>query len=256
MTLSHYSIGSSDKALVFLHGLCEDKSIWLKAAIKMDGYRCIALDLPGFGESPMDESIDSLEAVADAVVNNLRVLGVSRAVLYGHSYGGYVGLAIAKKYPQFLVGLGLINSTVFADSEEKKLTRKKTIEFIGRYGVKLFVENLFPELFSVANRAKFAVKINELTKKALSINPSYLQRTIEILASRPDFSQWLQSAPIPILYLVGKQDTAVSFQSSMAQIGLPPDVIIQILEQVGHISIIEDEEKTIAMINFFAKNCF
>jgi pimeloyl-ACP methyl ester carboxylesterase len=45
--------------------------------------------------------------------------------MLGHSMGGYITLAFAEKYPSLLTAFGLIHSTAFADSEEKKKTAKK-----------------------------------------------------------------------------------------------------------------------------------
>jgi pimeloyl-ACP methyl ester carboxylesterase len=39
--------------------------------------------------------------------------------MLGHSMGGYITLAFAKNFPQYLCGFGLLHSTAFADSEEK-----------------------------------------------------------------------------------------------------------------------------------------
>jgi pimeloyl-ACP methyl ester carboxylesterase len=255
MMLSHFSVGTGSKTLVFLHGMCEDKSVWVDTILAMGDYRCVALDLPGFGESEMPDSIETIEDVASEVVESLKILGVSRAIMFGHSYGGYVALALARKYPDYLSGLGLVHSTAYADSEERKILRSKLIDFIGKQGVKIYAENFFPEIFATAHRAKFASKINELVKRALSINPNYLQRTLSIMANRPDSIQWLKETKLPILYVIGKQDNAIPFETAMTQAAFPKNCIVQILEHVGHIAMIEDENKTKQMIQFFSSYC-
>ena len=54
--------------------------------------------------------------------------------MFGHSMGGYITLAFAEKYSELLKGFGLINSTAFADSDERKQRREKSIETIQQNG--------------------------------------------------------------------------------------------------------------------------
>jgi pimeloyl-ACP methyl ester carboxylesterase len=73
----------------------------------------------------------------------------------GHSMGGYITLAFAEKYASMLNRFGLVHSTAFADSEEKKKSREKSIGMIGEYGSRAFLKNTTPNLF--ADRFKSAI---------------------------------------------------------------------------------------------------
>jgi pimeloyl-ACP methyl ester carboxylesterase len=64
---------------------------------------------------------------ADCIHALLRHENISSCIMLGHSMGGYITLAFAEKYPLLLTGLGLIHSTAFADSEEKKKNRARAL---------------------------------------------------------------------------------------------------------------------------------
>ena len=91
--------------VVFLHGYLESPAIWLDfVGEAFAGCQVLTPALPGY--DPASPATDySLEAAAEAVRAELAAAGVGRAVLVGHSMGGYVALAFAEKYPGLVAGL-------------------------------------------------------------------------------------------------------------------------------------------------------
>ena len=65
-----------------------------------DQYRCIAVDLRGFGDSTYNQRFDTLEELADDVALLLDALQIPSVYLVGWSNGGGVGLKLCAKYPQ------------------------------------------------------------------------------------------------------------------------------------------------------------
>jgi pimeloyl-ACP methyl ester carboxylesterase len=78
----------------------------------------ITIDLLGHGETECLGYIHSMEDNADAVHAVLAELRIRKAILVGHSMGGYVALAFAELYPENVKAL-LLNSTARADSGTK-----------------------------------------------------------------------------------------------------------------------------------------
>lgn len=119
-TLSFKESGKG-KAVVLLHGFCENKTLWDDFVQYLSpDYHVMALDLPGFGDSELGTDECTIEYMAEKVADFLNQQGVDKCTMIGHSLGGYVALAYAEKYGDKLDGLGLFHSTVFADSEEKQ----------------------------------------------------------------------------------------------------------------------------------------
>jgi pimeloyl-ACP methyl ester carboxylesterase len=87
--------GKGEPTLVFLHyfGGAANSWQWVIQALEAE-FRCVALDLPGFGQQPPLEE-PSLQAYSDFVWEALAGLGVDHFVLVGHSMGGKIALQMA-----------------------------------------------------------------------------------------------------------------------------------------------------------------
>lgn len=120
----HYKVSGTGTPIVLIHGFCENSSIWKDLEkVLSDNYQVISVDLPGFGQSPLDNSDLTLDNVATILHDFLKQLKISSCFMIGHSLGGYITLSFAKKYSDMLLGFGLFHSTTFADSEEKRVIR-------------------------------------------------------------------------------------------------------------------------------------
>ncbi len=131
MSSIHSEVKGEGNPVILIHGFCETFAIWKPLVNKLAfSHKVITLDLPGFGKSPLPESPFSITDIADQVHLWLLEKNLLGSIIIGHSLGGYVALALAEKYPDSIKGFGLMHSTAFADDEEKKHSRNKTIEFV------------------------------------------------------------------------------------------------------------------------------
>jgi pimeloyl-ACP methyl ester carboxylesterase len=101
------------ETILFLHGLNGYIPIWNKQIQELrTKYRCIALDLPGFGRSDKSQQYTlSIFAYADAVVKFMDALKLQRVTLVGHSMGGQIALNIATRYAKRVSRVVLVSST-------------------------------------------------------------------------------------------------------------------------------------------------
>lgn len=88
--------GSTGPALVLLHPLGADRRMWDSIVGRLaERHPVIALDLPGFGESPsLTGEAPTPRALAAAVAAQLESIGVTRPHIVGNSLGGWVGLEL------------------------------------------------------------------------------------------------------------------------------------------------------------------
>jgi len=103
-SLGYDDVGAGD-ALIFLHGIGSDRSRWRWVVdLLADDFRCVAVDLPGHGDSPA-EGCDGVSA-AVAVAGLVETLGLDDPVLVGHSLGGVVSLVYGALYePRSIVAV-------------------------------------------------------------------------------------------------------------------------------------------------------
>jgi len=110
--------------LVLLHAFPLHAAMWDDLLDSLAG-PVLVVDLPGLGNSPVPDGEPDLAVSADAVVAAMDGEGIGRAVIAGVSMGGYVAMAIARRHPARLAGIGLIDTKASADGEEARTNRER-----------------------------------------------------------------------------------------------------------------------------------
>jgi pimeloyl-ACP methyl ester carboxylesterase len=244
-TLISYQVLGQGKPVLLIHGFGEDSSIWkYQIEFLKDYCKLLVPDLPGSGQSSLlQKNKAPVDDYASCLYELLLHESIDKAVVLGHSMGGYITLAMAEKHPGMLDGFGLIHSTAFADTEEKIATRKKGIEFIRQHGAYAFLKTSTPNLFSKNTKEKHPGYIDELVEKGKRFSAEALVQYYEAMISRPDRTAVLQQATVPVLFIIGTEDAAAPLDDLAKQIHLPEVSHIHILEQVGHMSMVEASEE-------------
>ncbi|WP_017730643.1 alpha/beta fold hydrolase [Nafulsella turpanensis] len=238
--------------LILLHGFCETYQIWERFEREL-AHRCRVLcpDLPGFGKSSLPAGSFSLSEVAGAVHEWLRDMKIERCILAGHSLGGYVSLALLEKYPDVVEGIGMINSTAYADTEEKKRSRDNVIQFVEKHGVEKFIDSFVPQLFYSESRDELRKEIEELLAIARTTPKETLVAYTRAMQQRKDRLQVLQHFKKPILYIAGEEDTNIPLADSQKQVKKLSDYELHILNKTGHMAPFEKPEETLSILRTF-----
>ena len=107
----HYVERGSGDPLVLLHGngsMIQDFESSGLIDLAAKNYRVIVFDRPGFGHSDRPRNVVwTPDAQAELIKHALARLGVSNAIVLGHSWGASVAVALALKYPDLVRGLVL-----------------------------------------------------------------------------------------------------------------------------------------------------
>ena len=247
-----YSDQGKGRAIVLLHGFPENLMIWEEFAAKLaKGFRVIAIDLPGLGESENIGYVHTMELMAQCVHSVTQELNLRRFIIVGHSMGGYVGLAFAELFPENLRGLCLFHSSAFADSDEKKLDRDKASEVAKKHRVpflKAFASNLFAD-----PKDPNIKKLQQLTAHT---HARGIVASLQGMKLRPSREIVLKFAPYPVLFILGKKDKIIDYQKMEAQTEIPPHKQVLLLENVAHMGFYEEPKKTLQAVRHFAYQCF
>ncbi|MBK0401532.1 alpha/beta hydrolase [Adhaeribacter sp. BT258] len=247
----------AENTLVFLHGFCESTEVWTDFIAKLpEKFHCVALDLPGFGANLEPVKDYSIEAMAEAVHAELKQLHIKKCVLVGHSLGGYVSLAFAEKYPKMLQGMCLFHSSALPDSEEKKEARNKTIEFVKKHGVEVFMDSFVTPLFAPENREKCKTAIEKLKKIGKATPEESIVKTLRAMRDRKKRLKVLQEAAFPVLFIAGKEDGAVPLEATLQQCHLPNNSTTVFLGGTGHMGMFEKPYETRKALEKFAELVF
>jgi len=252
--LFHTEAGKGE-AVVFIHGFCENLSIWNDFMPDIASkYRFISLDLPGFGGSPLLDNT-SIENVGKAVYEFLKNIGVEEAHLFGHSLGGYVALSIAEQHPDFILSVGLIHSNAFADGEEKKLNRDKSIEFMQKHGADTFLQTFVPSLFNAERRETLQDKIDHLRELTKETKAESMIAYTAAMRDRKDRSFLLKELGCPILFIAGAYDGLINMELSLQHKSLISNGEFHVLQNSGHVGMYEEPEELLnIMEGFLSRN--
>lgn len=252
----HFEEHGKGEALVLLHGFTESLEIWSDfRKVLAKNFKIILIDLPGHGQSTNIDEVHSMELMADCVKTVLDYLKVESTVMIGHSMGGYVSLAFARKYPKILRGLGLFHSTSLADSEENKEARVRSIEII-KSNHSRFLLNFIPDLFAPETRDLYQSEIQWLIDQANKMSPEAIIAAQEGMKERASTLDVLINAPYPVMFIAGQKDSRVPFENIWVQMALTETAHSLILRNVGHMGYIEAKIQTVDFVENFTKSCY
>lgn len=241
--------------LMLVHGFPADGSLWDHQISALSGrFRLLVPDLPGSGASPEKTPL-SIADMAEVLKAILDQEHIPACVVIGHSMGGYATLAFAERYPSRLKGYGLFHATAFADSPEKKAGRSRSMELMRRYGGATFLRQMMPTLFSAAFRKAHPEVLQSLVDRAEKAPSGALVGYYDAMRNRPDRTEILRQTPVPVLFVIGKEDTAAPPADVLKQVSLPSVSQVYLWEAVAHMSMLEKPELATEALEAFVTFC-
>lgn len=107
--ISYINEGVGEKTLLFVHGLSSNSDAWSKnIKVLKNHYKCIALDLPGYGKSSKPEADYTPSYFAEILHKFINELELKNIILVGHSMGGQATIKLATSYKTDIEKLILI----------------------------------------------------------------------------------------------------------------------------------------------------
>lgn len=243
-TVAYQRYGTLKPAVVLLHGFPEDGTVFEKQyTFLKENFTVIIPDLPGSGKSAYNPALQSTEDLAEIINLILQKESIDQCFLLGHSMGGYIALAFAEKHPERLLGLGLLHSTAYEDSIEKKENRRRSIQLMEKYGGYYFLRSIIPNLFSETFASTHPAVIEQLIEKGKAFETKALQQYYSMMMHRKDKTDVLRNSTVPVLFMIGEQDTAVPVRDVLQQVALPQTSFIKIFPNTAHMGFLEEPEQ-------------
>ena len=121
--------GEGEPTLVFVHGWSSNRNTWAaELAHFSQKYKVVAIDLAGFGASGNNREKWTMGAFGEDVAAVIKQIGLDDAVLIGSSMGGPVILEAAKRIPESIIGLVLVDilqniETVYSEERISNIVR-------------------------------------------------------------------------------------------------------------------------------------
>lgn len=223
--------------IILLHGYPLNCSIWKGVVPFLQDISNVVLpDLRGHGNSPVPDGEYAMETMAGDVTALMDHLKIEKAIIAGHSMGGYVSLALARYFPERLLGLGLIGTQAIPDTPERSQARLETIELIKLQGTGVVTD-------SMINRFTQERKLDkELERIIAGTKAQGLIGTLQGIAKREDATPWLASITVPTLILSGKMDVIIPREKAQEMADLIPHSWWIEIPHAGHMPMMEDPQ--------------
>lgn len=251
-----YRCEGSGPALVLLHGFLESGSIWDGfSAQLLNDFTVLSIDLPGHGNSEVLAEVHSMHLMAEVVKAVIQSEGIDSVVIAGHSMGGYVALQFAFENENMVEGIVLFHSHAGADSEQARENRLRTIEIVKKNRGS-FIRQFIPDLFDQRHVENYADAIRKLQDVASLMTSEAIIAALSGMRDRTGQIEFLSKTRVPILFIIGKQDSRMPFSQLLQQAEAPSHSEILLLDHVGHMGYIESPTVTLQALSHFASRCF
>jgi pimeloyl-ACP methyl ester carboxylesterase len=226
-------------ALILVHGFPLSHRIWDQVVpVLSHSCRVIIPDLRGMGNSPATEGPYLMRSLAADLLRLMDRIKIDKAILAGHSMGGYVCLEFARSFGDRLSGLALVASQAAPDTTEKKAGRMAMIEEVRKKGIQPIVDSM---LLRLSNHPDLKQKLTDLMKSTSTMGAI---GALYGMAERKDAREWLAKITVPSLIIAGLQDSIVPLRSAKEMESLLPNCELTVLDQSGHMPMLEEPEET------------
>lgn len=198
--------------IVFIHGYPLNRMIWEAQWEGLSDHgRIIALDLRGFGESPMVGGAIEVSTYADDVREFLDALGVNEpAIIVGLSMGGYVAMSYLRRYPGHVRALVLANTKSTPDTPEGQMGREKSIVVAREKGAAGIAEGMLPKILSPKTYATNPELVAQVKTIMASASVPGIVGALTAMRDRPDSTPTLLEFSQPVLIIAGADDQLMS----------------------------------------------
>jgi pimeloyl-ACP methyl ester carboxylesterase len=246
--LAHDDEGSGD-CVVLVHGHPFDRTLWQpQLAGLRDGFRIIAPDLRGFGESPVTPGLVTMRELAADIEDLLDDLRVARAAVIGLSMGGLVTMELAAARPERYWAIGLVATTAEPPTPRERVIRRQRADAIERDGIGVLVDYMHTGLYGPdcppAVRARVDAKMS-------AASPAGAAAALRGRAERPDYKPVLAGLGMPALVCAGSADP---WSDSAVTAGIldclkRPELVM--IDGAGHLPNLEAERQFNAALRGF-----
>lgn len=230
-------------AVVLIHGYGMCRKMWKKQreCLSAAGFRVIAPDLRGFGDSGDSDGVSSLSCWADDIIAFLDYLGVGRAFFCGMSFGGYVLFDLVDRYSCRVAGACFAMTRSSRASDTERAQRTAVVELFQRGEKESAIKALVllgRDHKKKLNQEQMSV-LSEVLRWLRNTSPAVLAGALLAMRDREDYTAKMQCRSFPVLIIGAELDSVVSPSDSQFLASMLPEATCKILPGVGHFANME-----------------
>ncbi len=242
-------------AILFIHGYPLDRTIWREQIGALEGFRRIAPDLRGMGQSDAPDLGYSMAIYAADLLALLEVLGVDDVILCGLSMGGYVAFEILRQQRGRVRGLILMDTRADADSPESRRSRDAAASMAKDRGAAAIADAMLPKMLAAGTLGS-RPDVAESLRLLMGRTPvPGIVGALSAMRDREGSEALLKTLDgIPTLVVVGEADTLTPPSVARAMVEAIPGARLGIIPGAGHLPPLEQAEATSEILKSFLKS--
>jgi len=240
-----YDERGTGPAVLLVHGFPLNRCMWQAQLqpLAEAGFRVVAPDLRGFGESGVPAGGYSMDRFADDLIALLDALKIERAVVGGMSMGGYILMNLLERYPQRVSAACFVATKSAADDEEGRARRTSLAAQAESLGANPIIKTFAELLFAPDTALSRPELIAQVTAWMRSTHPSALAGGLLAMRDRKDYTSLLPGFRQPALVVAGSEDHAASPNAlEVFRAGLP-NCRARTIAGAGHMVNLEQAEQ-------------
>lgn len=212
--IAYMDEGTSKEVIIFIHGLGSYSPAWMKNISELKkSFRCIAVDLPGYGKSSKEIHNGQMEFYADKIVELMSKLGIEKANIAGHSMGGQIGMVMSLKYPEKVSKLILVDPAgfeSFTGGQKQWFRDVMTVDLVKLTNTQAIRTNLVSNFYNMPEDAEFMVTDRIAMRGAKDFeNYCYaVTRSVHGMVDQPVID-FLDKIKQPTLIFFGENDNLI-----------------------------------------------
>jgi pimeloyl-ACP methyl ester carboxylesterase len=235
------------RPVVLIHGFPTDSRLFagqLDAA--RDGRiraRLIAVDLPGFGSSPLLDPeivVMTVEDLAGDLAGFIVNQRLQEAVVGGVAIGGYIAIELAARHPELVGGLVLFGPRPAPDNPAMSANREETAKRAIFEGAETLAGELDARPLAPGHADEVRQQMHDMIAAS---DPRGIAALVRGIALRPDPAKDLPNIDVPALVIAGDKDPFSPLEDQRRVAQMLPQGQLVVLEGVGHMAPIEAPEK-------------
>ncbi|NGY65618.1 alpha/beta fold hydrolase [Lentzea sp. NEAU-D13] len=240
ITIGYDDEGTGDDVLVLVHGHPFDRSMWRPQVehFTAAGWRVIAADLRGYGETTVVPGITTLDVFAHDIAGLLDHLGVEKFVLAGLSMGGQIVMECARTFPERLRGLVLADTFAQAETPQGRKNRNDMADRLLREGMSGYATEVLWKMVAPHNTAAGEHVANMMH----NASPEGAAAALRGRAERPDYTATLEAITVPTLVVVGSDDEYTPVKDAEYMHERVPGSTLVVVDGAAHMPNLERPE--------------
>ena len=245
-----YSVEGQGPALFLIHGIGARRATFAKLVEGLkDCFTCISYDLRGHGASPLPEGRFGLEDLVDDLEALRARLGIERAHFAGHSLGGMIGPAYARRYPDRVLSLGLWSTAAFR-TEDDSAKVMGVVAAMRERGIGQVLDTLTARWFTDDFCVAHPEVIDWRKKQVMDTNPDVFLNVFDIYAET-EMGPWLHEITAPSQVLTGELDGGCNPRLNKLIAAALPHSELVILNGLKHAIFIEATDRVLPPVRAF-----